>query len=402
MQPLITMASIASKPDLARYVKALKLGFNCSYGYYDRCRYVQYGDWRADVEQYVHNLERAVAFALPRMPNIDSVELLGSSREHNEHWASACPREWRTCFTRVTQMILTHFSHPRRKGRLQSWSHLTPLLSDLDTYWQIPQLSEALCNLRCLSITVGGPSDLDSAGDFRGMPPFYARLSDILRLANNLRELTISGGPDHYHYQPSETETLDLSVLLSLPLERLTLHNFQDVDLYNRSFRTFTASGQGKLYSLMLTHAKISAESIMEWLVPNQSVLRYVALNSLYLTSGTWGSIFVYMASQLTRLHELTIYSLRYDPWGESYHLAVEQNDTIIPEDVWDDLKTAELSEFGDLEELRSIVAARAALPERGVAHMSNTNSDEQVRPVFGPKKRKYTLLDKWLDVPPM
>ena len=65
------------------------------------------------------------------------------------------------------------------------------------------------------------------------------------------------------------------------------------------------------------------------------------------------------MLHNLQTLQRLNLEELSYDPGGSSAHFAANQNDPIVSRSHSNDLKSADLTEFGILETLRDAVATR-------------------------------------------
>ena len=82
--------------------------------------------------------------------------------------------------------------------------------------------------------------------------------------------------------------------------------------------------------------------------------------------------------------------------------LWVDQNDPIILPSQTCILESADLMEYGLLENVMSLVAKRSrSSRDHDMDHEDDGLYDEQ-RPEFRPEKRKYTVLDRWSGLKPM
>lgn len=351
-----------------------------------------------------------MAFALPKMINLQDVHIVGNCSKcwRSDYWnerTSVCyPHKMSNRISRVAKMVLTHFSHDIRRGKLRHIYHAVPRISHLAIYSDTPVLHNVTWRLKSLSLNIN-TRDYGWAGLRTQALP----CTDVLFFAKALEDLSLSWSSPPCSYDGDRPEiAVPIAAILSLPLKRLSLGKFSFVGsssnlslLYPNSADHATSS-RGQLHTLRLfSSQRIHAEHILALLIPNALTLCNMNLIYLHLTSGEWSSIFQYMYEKILKLRDLNCSDLGYDYDGESAHLAGGNQDdfTYALYQAQHELYSADPTEYGVLNQLADAVRRRR---EASDDRMRVTESDNQPRIQFGPPKRKHTGLDKWLGVPPM
>ena len=419
--PLARLFNVASRPHLARYVKRLSVGFahvdcpycrcnGCLYGY-DVCNEGPYHRTDCDFGRedlpiaglrYIERLVRAVAFALPRLRNVEEMHLSSKWRHFMDVGTGSFASHLRMEMTRVTHQILTYFSHPTRRGRLRSWNHTASLMDDIAFYFQVPLLRNVLDNIRTLHLVIDcGAQHYNTDVASQALTADEERLNRLLKLAFNLHELSLV----YYNHNPPHLR-LRLKLIACLPLKRLGLVNFDEwrapteSGLIHRYGDSFVV--QHKLRDLSIVQAKLSSTWLLRLLRENAKSLCSVRLASIELIHGTWTEVFACLCDDTPRVTNIQFDGLCYDLEGESSHLAVHENDRIVADYHCYDLRSADLTEFGLLEILHSVVNERAKTSQTNVISSVRLRESEEQLPAFGPEKRRYTVLDRWLGLKAM
>ena len=415
---LARLVNIASRPHLAKHVKSLSIGLGCLWG----CNRVSCSDgvpsdhdnlvpnyevggdesFIPAIQRYTEYLGRAVAFSLPKLGSVHAVQILGECRRWNYYTQARDLLQYlRECMKRVVQVVLTHFSHPRRKGMLREWTQTHSSVHDFGLLSETSMPQNIFCNVRTLSLTANQSVWYANENLSPNLAPGAVPLERLLSLAVMVKHLRIDRGCSGV-FQTN----LDLTVVSRLPLKTLYLQNIKEPSASTEASILHQADREHLekrgIHTLGLSITTISCERLMQLLESSATTLRSIKFSSVSLTSGTWARVFTFMIEQLPALQHLRLDWLCYDLRGSSAHLAIEENDPIIPDDR-SDLRSADLHEFYLLQTLYTVVSQRSDAPEKlrfpPSFHPRWTGDG---RTVFGPGKRPYTILDKWLGIEAM
>lgn len=154
--PLARLVNIASRPHIVRHVKKLKL---CS-GSADRlllkfclndednaaaCAAKRAHDNDSPIiQRHTELVVRILGLVLPKLRSLETVRMHTNYSLYQNQVDGAA------------KMVLEHFSHPSRQGRLRSWHRISQVTSDLKMYSEISTLEQAFCNLQELVLRFHG------------------------------------------------------------------------------------------------------------------------------------------------------------------------------------------------------------------------------------------------------